>query len=110
MIEGIRAIHDADDPFTLLINVDSLILNATISTVHAGKDYRIRPTVARLRDFFESGEIAVLQWIEGQKHIADAMTKRNTCMYRVLNQICTSGTTDPGTFKKATRVLSSNGE
>ncbi len=45
-----------------------------------------------------------------QKNISDAMTKRNISMYRVLNQICTSGTIDPGTFKKAIRVLSANGE
>ncbi len=75
-----------------------------------GKDYRLRPTVARLRDSFESGEIAVLQWREGQKNIADAMTKRNISMYRVLNQICTSGTIDPEIFKKPIRVLSANGE
>ncbi len=110
MIEGIRAIHDADDPLPLVLNVDSLRLHANISTVHEGKDYRRRSTVARLRDSFGSGEIAVLHWIEGQKNIADAITKRNTCIYRVLNQICTSGTIDPGIFSKATGVLSSNEE
>ncbi len=110
MIEGIHAIHDANDPLPLVLNVDSLGLHATISTVHEGKDYMLRPTVARLRDSFESGEIAVLQLIEGQKNIADAMTKRNISMHRVSNQICTSGTINPGIFKKAIRVLSTNGE
>ncbi len=41
MIEGIRSIHDADDSLPLVLNVDSLGLHPTISTVHEGKDYRL---------------------------------------------------------------------
>ena len=108
MTEGIRAIHSAQNPLPLVLNVDSLGLHATISTVHEGRDYRLRPTVSRLRDSFESGEIAVLQWIEGQKNIADALTKRNVAMYRKVNHICTSGKIDPEIFKKSVRVLSNH--
>ncbi len=53
--------------YPLVLTVDSLGLHATITTVNEGKDYRLRPKVARLRDSFETGEISVLQWISGPK-------------------------------------------
>ncbi len=92
MVAGLQVLHGADSPLPLVLTVDSLGLHATITTVHEGKDYRLRPTVARLRDSFETGEITVLQWIAGQKNIADALTKRNTAMYKLLNSICLRGT------------------
>ncbi len=105
MIAGIRAIHNADVALPLVLTVDSLGLHATISTLHEGKDYRLRPTVSRLRDSFESGEISVLQWIPGQNNIADALTKRNVVMYRKLNNICNSGIIDGTIFEQSVRVL-----
>jgi hypothetical protein len=35
------------------------------TTLHESKDYRLRPTVARLRDSFGAEEIRVLRWIPG---------------------------------------------
>ncbi len=81
MTEGLQALHGADTSLPLVLTVDSLGLHATITTVNESKDYRLRPTVARVRDSFESGEISVIQWIPGQKTIADALTKRNPVMY-----------------------------
>ncbi len=37
IIEGIRAIHDADVSVPLVLNADSLGLHATIYTVHGGR-------------------------------------------------------------------------
>ena len=76
-------------PLTLL--VDSAGLYSTISTLHECRDYRLRPTVARLRDSFESGEITMLQWVPGNCNLADALTKRNSVMYRLLNRVCAEG-------------------
>ncbi len=61
MTEGLQALYGADTSLTLVLTVDSLGLHATITTAHEGKDYRLRPTVARLRDSVESGEISVIQ-------------------------------------------------
>ena len=43
-----------ESPLPLAVTVDSLGLYSTITTLHKGRDYRLRPTVARLRDSFES--------------------------------------------------------
>ncbi len=91
MVAGLRALHGAESPLPLVLTVDSLGLHATITTVNEGKDYRLRPTVARLRESFETGEISVLQWIAGPTNIADAITKRNPSMYQSLNSICIAG-------------------
>ncbi len=61
MVAGLQALHDADSPLPLVLIVDSISLYATVTTVHEGKDYRLRPTLGRLRDSFETGEITVIQ-------------------------------------------------
>ncbi len=104
MTEGLQALHGADTSLPLVLTVDSLGLHATITTVHEGKDYRLRPSVARPRDSFESGEISVIQWIPGQKNIADALTKRNPVMNRALNSICLSGTIDREVFTPSKKM------
>ncbi len=82
MIHAIQLLYDSP-PLPLVLTADSLGLYSTITTLHEGKDYRLRPTVARLRDSFEAGEIQTIQWLAGDSNIADALTKRNTAMYRI---------------------------
>ena len=77
--------------FTLTIAVDSLGLHATITTLHEGKDYRLWPTVALMRDGYESKEVDELIWIPGTKNIVDAQTKRNSVMQKRLGKILISG-------------------
>ena len=63
----------------------------TITTLHESKDYRLRPTVARLRDSFGAEEIRVLRWIPGPQNVADCLTKGNYVMFRILNQLMLAG-------------------
>ncbi len=55
MAEGLQALRGAESSLPLVLTVDSLGLHATITTAHEAKEYRLRPTVAWLRDSFESG-------------------------------------------------------
>ena len=71
--------------------VDSRGLYDTITTLHDGKEYRLRQTVERLRNSFESGDLNILRWIPGTMNIADALTKRNIQLYKMLNNVCASG-------------------
>ncbi len=89
MVQGLQAVTNSPTPLPLIFTVDSLGCHATISTVHDGNDYRLRPTVTRLRDSFEAGEISVLQWVPGKHNIADELRKKNAMMYRTLNSIYT---------------------
>ena len=75
----------------LVIVLDSLGLHATLTTLHEGKDYRLRPTVARIRDSYESKEIDEIIWIPGSQNIADALTKRNIVIQRTLGKILVDG-------------------
>lgn len=71
--------------------VDSKGLYDTISTLHEGRDYRLKQTVQCIRDSFENGDINILKWVQGKSNIADALTKRNPEMHRFLHKIATSG-------------------
>ena len=88
-------------PFSLI--VDSHGLYSTITTLREGADYRLRPTVSRLRDSFENGEISTMQWIPGTENLADALTKRNIVMFRKLNDVMTSGFLNIELLKDAVR-------
>lgn len=63
-----------------MIVVDSFGLHSTITTLHEGRDYRLRPTVSHLRDSHESGEIDSIQWVPGKESIANALVKINAEM------------------------------
>jgi len=91
--------------FPLVLTVDSFGLYSTISTLHEGRDYRLRPTVARLRDSFESRDISILQWIPGAVNIADALTKVNPAMFLKLNKIMVSGYLADEILSKSKRSL-----
>jgi len=73
------------------INVDSRGLFDTLTTLHKGRDYRLRQTVQRIRDSFEGNDFDVLRWIKGSTNVADALTKRNIVLYRLLNDMCKDG-------------------
>lgn len=73
------------------LSVDSKALKDTITTLHEGTEYRLRQTVQRIRNSFESGELDVLRWIPGTENVADALTKRNLQLYKKLNKMCAEG-------------------
>ena len=76
------------------IVVDSKGLFDTISTLHEGREYRLRQTVQRIRDSFESKEVDVIRWIPGIRNVADSLTKRNVKLWNDLNGICATGILD----------------
>lgn len=73
------------------LSVNSNALKDTITTLHEGAEYRLRQTVPRIRNSFESGELNVLRWIPGTENVADVLTKRNLKLYKKLNDICAGG-------------------
>lgn len=80
-----------ESPLRHEIMVDSKALFETITTLHQGDDYRLRGTVARMRDLFESQELNSLRWIPGIMNVADALTKRNLKTSALLNQLLADG-------------------
>ena len=108
MSDFIENLYGSSAKLLFILSVDSHGLYSTITTLHEGKDYRLRPTVSRLRDSFEVGEIAVMQWIPVKLDLADALNKRNINLYRDLNQIAASGTLPLERFEKAHRVTTSS--
>lgn len=77
-----------ETPIRNRIFVDSFGLWDTITTLHESREYRLRQTVQRIRDSFESKDLDELVWIPGTKNIADALTKRNTELQKVLTLMC----------------------
>lgn len=71
--------------------VDSHGLHDTITTLHDGPEYRLRHTVQRLRNSFETSELDRLSWILGTENVADALAKRNMSSYQKLNCFCNVG-------------------
>lgn len=88
--QAIRAITNRKEPRHIL-HVDSRGLFDTISTLHDGKEYRLRQTVQRIRDSFESGDIDVLRWIPTGLNFADTLTKLCTSIQRKFNKFCATG-------------------
>ena len=84
-------LFQSSNPLPLVLTTDSNGIYSTITTLHEGKDYRLRPTVKRIRDSFESGEISVMQCIPGKHNLSDALTKRNYAMFRILNNVAEQG-------------------
>lgn len=76
------------------ILVDSKALYDTITTLHQPRDYRLRKTVARMRDSFDSKQLNVVRWIPGIHNFADALTKRNAAISRRLNMMLVFGRWD----------------
>lgn len=74
-----------------MLTVDSNSLYSTIKTLYERSDYRLHPTVARIRDSYESGEISTMQQTPGQKNVANALTKRNIGIFKKLNEVTNNG-------------------
>lgn len=74
--------------------VDARALFDTITTLHEPREYRLRKTVARMRDAFESGELDGVTWIDGKSNMADALTKKNEALSGKLNRMLASGVWD----------------
>lgn len=70
---------------------DSKCLYDTITTLHDGRDFRLRPTVQRIRNIFDSRELDFMRWIPGTSNPADALTKRNNETSTLLNDIIAGG-------------------
>jgi hypothetical protein len=70
------------------LTLDSRGTLNTMETLHEGRNFRLCPTVCRLRDAFSSGDINIMRWAPGLKNIADALTKHNYDMFSLLNNIC----------------------
>lgn len=91
MADRLQHVVNPQKDIPLVPIVDSNGIYTTLSTLHEGSDYRLRPTVARLRDSFETGENASIQWVPGVVNLADALMKQNIVMFRKLNQVMSSG-------------------
>lgn len=76
------------------LNVDSKGLYDTITTLHEGREYRLRQTVQRIRNSFEAGETDVFRWIPGKENLADTLTKHKSALARRFNAVCTTGIMD----------------
>ena len=59
------------------LSTDSRCLYDTITTIHEGRGYRLRPTVQRIRNSFDSHELNHMRSIAGEGNPSDALTKRN---------------------------------
>ena len=70
---------------------DSRCLYDTITTLHEAKYYRLRPTVERIRNCFDSQELDFMRWIPGDANPADELTKRNRITFKLLNRLISSG-------------------
>ncbi len=82
MIHAIQLLYDSP-PLPLVLTVDSLGIYSTITTLHEGKDYRLRQQSLDY-GIIRSGGDSDYTMIAGDSNIADALTKRNTAMYRIL--------------------------
>jgi len=103
MAERLQVLYNTAEPLPFVLTVDSHGLYSTVTILHEGSDYRLRPTVARMRDSFEIREISVMQWIPGKQNLADALTKRNTEMYSTLNKVMSTGFLSSDVFRSAER-------
>lgn len=91
MAERHKVLYGSPKTLPFVLTVDYNGLYCTIKTLHEGNDYRLRPTVSRICDSFENGEIETMQWISGKLNIADALTKHNLATYKKLNEVMTNG-------------------
>ena len=78
-------------PIRSALYVDSKALYDTSTTTHDATEYRLRQTVQRIRDSFESSELDALVWIPGPSNVADALTKRNVDLQLKLDRMCNTG-------------------
>jgi Reverse transcriptase (RNA-dependent DNA polymerase) len=71
--------------------VDSKGLYSCISTLSNNKEYRLRRTVARIRESFDSGDLDILRWIRGIPNLVDGQTKFNLASWEMLHRTLSTG-------------------
>jgi hypothetical protein len=71
--------------------VDCKGLYSCISSLSNNKGYRLRRTVARIRESFDSGDLDVLRWIRGVLNLADGRTKLNLALWELLHRTMSTG-------------------
>lgn len=74
--------------------VDSRGFFDTIITVNDPWEYRLKITVAKIRESFESGESKGVNWIHGRRNLADALTKWDAEASKCSNEVLNSGSWD----------------
>lgn len=86
---------------TFKLVVDSFELYGTVKTLREGNDYRLRPTVSRIRGSLECREITTLRWISGRKNLADCLTKYNQNSQALLNHVMNTLFLDDSLFVRS---------
>lgn len=66
---------------------DSRCLYDTITTLHEGTDFRLRPTVQRMRNSFASQGLDFMKWIPGKSNPTDTLTKRKPNTSKLFNEL-----------------------
>lgn len=74
MAEIIQVVYFSEQKLPFVVTIDSLVLYSMVKTLHECADYRFRFIVSGIRDSFETEEIDVIQWIQGNKNISDAFS------------------------------------
>lgn len=87
---GLQTLLEEDFESELL--VDSKGLFTCITTLSDQREYRLRRTVSRIRESFDSEELNRMRWISGVLNLADAPTKWNPASWTLLQQVLNSGT------------------
>ena len=104
MAESIQNLLAFQAGLPFVLTVDSNGLYSTLTTLREGSDYRLRPTVERLRDSFENREISTIQWVPGTENVSDASTKRNLATFAKLNKVAITGRLLGSTLNEAKRA------
>lgn len=87
------------------LTVNSNGFYSITTKLHEKTDLGLRPTVATIRDLYESREITTLQWIPCQQNIAEASNNRNVGMLRKLSTVLSSGTLPEDILSTAKRMI-----
>lgn len=86
---GMSALLGSDVESELL--VDSKGLFTCITTLSDQREYRLRRTIARIRESFDSEELNRMRWISGRLNLADAPTKWNPEAWALLQSVLNAG-------------------
>jgi hypothetical protein len=68
----------------LLVDLNGLY--SCICTLSNNKEHRLRRTVARIRESFDSGDLDILRWIRGVLNLAGGQTKFNLATWEWLHR------------------------
>lgn len=71
--------------------VDSKGLYTCITTLSDQREYRLRRTVTRIRESFDSQELDVLRWIAGLLNLVDGSTKWNPQTLKLVLSVLSTG-------------------